>query len=39
MTKNFIEALLFASVAINAALLIFFAGVFKKMNAVDAAFR
>jgi hypothetical protein len=38
MTKNFIETMLFGSVAINAALLIFFAGVFRKMmNAVDAA--
>jgi hypothetical protein len=36
MTKNFLESLLFASVAINAALLIFFADVFRKMlNAVD----
>jgi hypothetical protein len=38
MTKNFFETLLFASVAINAALLIFFAGVFRKMmNAGDTA--
>ena len=38
MTKIFIEALLFASVAINAALLIFFAGVYRKMmNALDEA--
>lgn len=38
MTKVFIEALLFASVAINAALLIFFAGVYRKMmNALDEA--
>lgn len=38
MTKIFIEALLFASVAINAALLLFFAGVYRKiMNAVDEA--
>jgi hypothetical protein len=38
MTKTFAETLLFASVATNAALLIFFAGVFRKMmNAVDAA--
>jgi hypothetical protein len=36
MTKAFFETLLFASVASNAALLIFFAGVFRKiMNAVD----
>jgi hypothetical protein len=38
MTKTLTEALLFASVAINAALLIFFAGVFRQMmNAVDVA--
>jgi hypothetical protein len=38
MTKTFAETLLFTSVAINAALLIFFAGVFRKMmNAVDEA--
>ena len=38
MTKNLLESLLFASVAINAALLIFFAGIFRKMvNAVDEA--
>lgn len=38
MTKTFIEALLFASVAINAALLLFFAGVYRKMmNALDEA--
>ena len=38
MTKSLIEALLFASVAINAALLIFFAGVYRKMmNALDEA--
>ncbi len=38
MTKIFIEALLFASVAINAALLLFFAGVYRKMmNALDEA--
>jgi hypothetical protein len=38
MTKNLIETLLFAAVAINAALLLFFAGVFRQMiNAVDAA--
>lgn len=38
MTKIFVEALLFASVAINAALLIFFAGVYRKMmNALDEA--
>src|SRR6185312_13625582 len=36
MTRNFIETLLFASVAINAALLLFFAGVYRQMmNAVD----
>ncbi len=38
MTRNFIETLLFASVALNAGLLLFFAGVFRQMlNAVDAA--
>jgi hypothetical protein len=38
MTQHFAETLLFSSVAINAALLIFFAGVFRKMmNAVDEA--
>ncbi|HXB29900.1 MAG TPA: hypothetical protein VNW49_08780 [Puia sp.] len=38
MTQHFAETLLFTSVAINAALLIFFAGVFRKMmNAVDEA--
>ena len=38
MTKTLIEALLFASVAINAAILLFFAGVYRKiMNAVDEA--
>jgi hypothetical protein len=38
MTKSLIEALLFASVAVNAALLIFFAGVYRKMmNALDEA--
>ncbi len=38
MTKNLVETLLFASVAINAALLLFIAGVLRKMmNAVDAA--
>jgi hypothetical protein len=36
MTKTFAETLLFASVAINAAFLIFLAGVYRKMmNAVD----
>ena len=36
MTKSFVETLLFAAVAINAALLLFFAGVFAKMmNTVD----
>lgn len=36
--KTFAETLLFASVAINAALLLFFAGVYRKMmNAVDEA--
>jgi hypothetical protein len=36
--KNFSETLLFASVAINAALLLFIAGVLRKtMNAMDAA--
>lgn len=38
MTKNLIESLLFSSVAINAALLIFIADVLRKMmNAVDEA--
>jgi hypothetical protein len=38
MTQHFAETLLFCSVAINAALLIFFAGVLRKiMNAVDEA--
>jgi hypothetical protein len=38
MTQHFAETLLFTSVAVNAALLIFFAGVFRKMmNAVDEA--
>jgi hypothetical protein len=38
MTKTFAETLLFASVATNAALLLFFAGVFRQMmNAVDVA--
>ncbi|HEY4322667.1 MAG TPA: hypothetical protein VGN20_01745 [Mucilaginibacter sp.] len=38
MTKTFVETLLFASVAVNAALLIFFAGVYRKMmNALDEA--
>ena len=38
MTKILIEALLFASVAVNAALLLFFAGVYRKMmNALDEA--
>jgi hypothetical protein len=38
MTKSFFEVLLFASVAINAALLIFFSGVYRKMmNEVDQA--
>jgi hypothetical protein len=38
MTQHFAETLLFTSVAINAALLIFFAGVLRKiMNAVDEA--
>jgi len=36
MTKNLIEALLFAAVVLNAGLLLFFAGVFRKMlNTVD----
>lgn len=36
MTKNFLESLIFGSVAINAALLIFIADVLRKMmNAVD----
>jgi hypothetical protein len=36
MTKNFVETLLFASVVVNAALLIFIAGVLRKiMNALD----
>jgi hypothetical protein len=38
MTKTLAETLLFTSVAINAALLIFFAGVFRKMmNSIDEA--
>jgi hypothetical protein len=38
MTRSFAETLLFASVAVNAALLLFFAGVLRKiMNAVDEA--
>ncbi len=38
MTKTIVETLLFTSVATNAALLIFFAGVFRRiMNAVDEA--
>ena len=38
MTRHFIETLLFASVVLNAGLLLFFAGVFRKMlNAVDVA--
>jgi len=38
MTKTFAETLLFASVATNAALLLFFAGVFRQMmNAIDLA--
>jgi hypothetical protein len=38
MTKSFAETLLFASVAVNAALLLFFAGVLRKiMNTVDEA--
>ncbi|HEV3222753.1 MAG TPA: hypothetical protein VGZ90_07735 [Puia sp.] len=38
MTKTLAESLLFTSVAINAALLIFFAGVFRKMmNSIDEA--
>jgi hypothetical protein len=38
MTQHFAETLVFTSVAINAALLIFFAGVLRKiMNAVDEA--
>jgi hypothetical protein len=38
MTRTFAETLLFASVAINAALLIFFASVYRRMmNAVDDA--
>jgi hypothetical protein len=38
MSKGFVEILLFTSVAVNAALLKFFAGVFRKiMNAVDGA--
>jgi hypothetical protein len=38
MTRSFAETLLFASVTSNAALLLFFAGVFAKMmNAVDEA--
>ncbi len=38
MTRNFIETLLFATVAINAALLIFIADVLRKMmNAMDEA--
>lgn len=38
MTKTLLEALLFASVALNAALLMFFAGVFRQiMDAVDVA--
>jgi hypothetical protein len=38
MTRSFAETLLFSSVAINAALMIFFAGIFAKMmNAMDGA--
>lgn len=38
MTRHFFETLLFASVLLNAGLLLFFAGVFRKMlNTVDAA--
>jgi hypothetical protein len=38
MTRHFIETLLFASVVLNAGLLLFFAGVFRQiLNAVDAA--
>jgi hypothetical protein len=38
MTQHFAETLVFTSVAINASLLIFFAGIFRKiMNAVDEA--
>jgi hypothetical protein len=38
MTQHFAETLVFTAVAINAALLIFFAGVLRKiMNAVDEA--
>lgn len=38
MTQNFIETLIFATMAINAALLVFLAGVFRKMmNAIDEA--
>ena len=38
MTRHFIETLLFASAVLNAGLLLFFAGVFRKiLNAVDTA--
>jgi hypothetical protein len=38
MTRTFFEAVLFASLALNAGLLLFFSGVFRQMmNAVDEA--